>query len=375
MSLCKFLLKTTAVTGLFLAISAIGVSAASRAVITGDVVNVRQEASTSSSILAKVEKGQELKLIAADGDWLKIELNGVTAYIASDFATPISADGLVNGDNVNIRTAPNTSASIVDKVSVGTVITATGISGDFYSFVKDGKTVFIHRDYVIGDILPLLPTIETAAEIPLAAVLVNPNAEYVLVDSATGLKLRKGPSTDADIITVLGHGDAADLIAAGDEWHEVSYYGLSGYLSAEFSSIHTGAKPENSIRTALITYAQKFLGTRYVWGGTSLTNGVDCSGFVYAVYRDFGYKLFRSSREMVKSGTKVSRGELIPGDLVFFDTTNASNQGYISHVGIYIGGGQIIHSSSSSRTPYVTISSLSEKYYDTRYVTACRILN
>jgi len=375
MSICKFLLKTTAITGLFIAISAIGVSAASRASITGDVVNVRKEASTSSAILAKVEKGKELKLIAADGDWLQIELNGVSAYIASEFAIPVSVDGLVNGNGVNIRTAPNTTAGIVDQVSVGTVITATGICGDFYAFERSGKTVYIHRDFVIGDMLPLLPSIEPTEETPLAAIAVNAFTEYVLVDSSTGLKLRKGPSTDSDIITVLGNGDAADLITAGAEWHEVSYYGLTGYLSAEFSSIHTGTKPDNSIRNAVVTYAQKFLGTKYVWGGTNLTGGVDCSGFVFAVYRDFGYKLNRSSRDMINSGTRISKAELLPGDLVFFDTTNATNQNYISHVGIYIGGGQFIHSSSSSRTPYVTISSLSEAYYTTRYVSACRILN
>jgi len=373
MSICKFLLKTAIISGVFVMLSTMSVSAASRAAITGDVVNVRKEASTSSAIIAKVEKGKEFKLIAADGDWLQIEINGVSAYVSSDFAIPVSADGLVNADGVNIRTAPNTSSSVVDQLGAGAVITATGISGDFYAFEKNGKTVFIHRDFVIGDMLPLLPMVEAPEETPLASA--KANNEYVLVDSTSGLNLRKSPSVDAPIITVLVSGDAADLITAGSEWHEVSYYGLTGYLSAEFSSIHTGQKPDKSIRNAVVTYAKKFLGTKYVWGGTSLTSGVDCSGFVYAVYRDFGYKLNRSSRDMINNGTRVSRSALLPGDLVFFDTTNATNKNYISHVGMYIGGGQFIHSSSSSRTPHVTISSLSEAYYNSRYVGATRILN
>jgi cell wall-associated NlpC family hydrolase len=176
------------------------------------------------------------------------------------------------------------------------------------------------------------------------------------------------------VLATLSSGLAVDLIENGDAWKKVSYNGTEGYVSAEFVTVHTGVKPENSRGSQIVEYAKQFLGTPYVWAGTNLNSGVDCSGFTYAVMRDNGISLNRSSREQFKNGVSVSKDELQPGDLVFFDTTNATNQGYISHVGLYLGDGQFIHSSSSRKSYCVTISSLSEDYYVMRYVGARRVL-
>ena len=372
MSVYKTLLKVVAIGGLLAMLNPFSALADNRITISGTVVNLRTAPSTSAAIITKASQGQSFTLLGHDGTWMKIQVKeGQEAYVSAEFATVTSADGLVTGDNVNVRTAPSTTSEIIGTVSVGTILTATGIQGDFYVVPFNGTTAYVHQDYLLSDLLSCLPVVEaTAAAQPAPAA----TQQYVLVKSETGLNLRKSPSTDAEVLAVLPHGGTADLVAAGTEWHQVSYSGMQGYVSAEFSSIETGSKPDNSVRTELVAYAQKFLGTRYSWGGTSLTNGVDCSGFVYAVYRDFGYTLNRTSRDQIKNGRQVSKSELLPGDLVFFDTTNAVNKGYISHVGIYIGGGQFVHSSSSSRTPYVTINALSEKYYDVRYVGACRIL-
>jgi cell wall-associated NlpC family hydrolase len=84
-------------------------------------------------------------------------------------------------------------------------------------------------------------------------------------------------------------------------------------------------------------YASQFIGNPYVAGGTSLTNGADCSGFTYAVYRDFGYSLPRTSYEQRSAGTSVSYSEAQPGDLICYD----------GHVAMYIGGGLIVHASTA----------------------------
>ena len=125
---------------------------------------------------------------------------------------------------------------------------------------------------------------------------------------------------------------------------------------------------QTSEREQLLEYAMEYLGTRYVYGGTSPKTGFDCSGFTQYVFDHFGYRLNRSSSAQIKNGTKITKDELLPGDLVFF-----SRAGYsVGHVGIYVGDDTFIHSSSPGDT--VKISYLCETYYATRYVGSRRIL-
>lgn len=118
----------------------------------------------------------------------------------------------------------------------------------------------------------------------------------------------------------------------------------------------------------VLNYARRFLGVGYRFGHSS-PSGFDCSGFTMFVYREAGINLPHSASSQANVGLAVSKDDLAPGDLVFFQTYK---QG-ISHVGIYIGEGKFIHASSGSG--YVTISSLSEDYYTARYRGATRILN
>jgi cell wall-associated NlpC family hydrolase len=98
------------------------------------------------------------------------------------------------------------------------------------------------------------------------------------------------------------------------------------------------------LRNEIVTYAQKFVGNPYVWGGESLTRGADCSGFVQAIYADFGYHIPRVSGDQASSaGQKVSVSDLLPGDLIFY--TNSS--GNVNHVAMYIGNGMIVHAANS----------------------------
>lgn len=110
-------------------------------------------------------------------------------------------------------------------------------------------------------------------------------------------------------------------------------------------------------------YAKQFLGNPYVYGGTSLTNGCDCSGFVMSVYAHFGYSLPHGSNPIATKGVAVSKANLQPGDVVIFT----------GHCGIYIGGNEFIHAQSSATG--IVITSLSSSYYSSRYQGARRIIN
>ena len=127
------------------------------------------------------------------------------------------------------------------------------------------------------------------------------------------------------------------------------------------SSINRGVNKSSS---QVANYACNFLGRPYVYGANG-PNAFDCSGFTSYVYRHFGVSLPRTARSQFSAGSAVSRDNLAPGDLVFFNTV-----GYLGHVGLYIGGGDFIHAASSGR---VKISSLNEGYYRTRYAGARRV--
>jgi LysM repeat protein len=140
-------------------------------------------------------------------------------------------------------------------------------------------------------------------------------------------------------------------------------------------SIHVGA-PDGGIGSSegtasgrsVVEEAMKHLGMPYVWSGCSLTGGADCSGFTSAVYSLFGISLPHSAREQAGSGVAVDYSDLQPGDLVLFHTTRSG----ISHVGIYIGGGEFVHSSSARGG--VVVSPLDSGYYRSRFVCARRVL-
>ena len=97
----------------------------------------------------------------------------------------------------------------------------------------------------------------------------------------------------------------------------------------------------SDVRVDLVQYAKQFVGNPYVWGGTSLTNGADCSGFTLSIYKKYNVSLPHHAASQAQMGTKVSMSEIQPGDLVFY-----AKNGNINHVAIYIGNGQVIHASS-----------------------------
>lgn len=129
----------------------------------------------------------------------------------------------------------------------------------------------------------------------------------------------------------------------------------------------TAVSRGSSGRSDVVSYAYKFLGKPYVWGASG-PSSFDCSGFTAYVYSSFGVSLDHYTGSQFGVGQSVSKDNLLPGDLVFFNTYES-----VSHVGIYIGGGQFIHASSGSGK--VTVSELSGSYYDSRYAGARRVLN
>jgi cell wall-associated NlpC family hydrolase len=178
------------------------------------------------------------------------------------------------------------------------------------------------------------------------------------------LNVRSQASTDSEAWTQVTSGQRYDVVNQMDGWVELDLGDGDDSDSAQGSFVSTrdnnvsvryalqeaieyypaveAANAAAAFRNKIVNYACQFVGNPYVWGGTSLTHGCDCSGFVQSVLKNFGIYLPRVSRDQAGSGSKVSSDSMKPGDLIFY----ANSSGTINHVGMYIGNGQVVNAAS-----------------------------
>ena len=153
-------------------------------------------------------------------------------------------------------------------------------------------------------------------------------------------RLRTGKSKKAKVLKTLKVGTAVTVYGTSGSWRKVSVAGKTGYVPKQY--VYVGTKAPSLTGSTyekgqtVAEFAQRFVGNPYVWGGTDLNRGADCSGFIGSIYRSFGYKLPRSSSELRSAGRKVSYSQKQPGEIICYN----------GHVAMYIGNGKIVHASS-----------------------------
>lgn len=199
--------------------------------------------------------------------------------------------------------------------------------------------------------------------------------KYVKITAETGLNFRQDATTTSSVISVIPYNTYVDLLSDNGSWLKVQHNGQVGYISSQFGAITDKKEEISTVVTQgtasdIIAFAKAHLGKPYIYGSTNLNVGTDCSGFTYAVFKQFGINLNRVSRDQYLNGTEVSKSNLMPGDLVFFNTGGNTQ---ISHVGIYIGDNQYIHS-TDSKNQGVIISSLNSSYSLSTYYGARRVI-
>ena len=193
------------------------------------------------------------------------------------------------------------------------------------------------------------------------------------ITTASVLNVRSGPGTDYQVLGQFRRGSYVDVAAVQPGWIRVSFRDGYAYLSSDFVMVRTGPIPARSIDTygtaaQVVEFAKRYLGTPYRWGGTTPA-GFDCSGFMLYIFRNFGVTLNRVAHDQRRNGTPVARADLRPGDMVFFYPRAGATT--VSHVGLYVGGGYMIHSPSTGNV--VRFTSINSANRVSRFAGARRI--
>jgi cell wall-associated NlpC family hydrolase len=315
--------------------------------IAENYVNIRKEPNTESDVVGKLYKGCATDILATEGEWVKIQSGKVNGYINAEFlAIGEEAEGLIddyatkyatiNTQTLFVREKPNTEATITTMVPLGeTFLVLNENEGWAKIMIDEEETGFVSKDYITMDV-----------EFEYAVSIEEEQAKLAAEEAARQAEAER-------LVKLAEQQEAARQAQAQSNSNNNTEKETS-------SSQNISSNPGNSsVGQEIADYAVKFVGNPYVWGGTSLTNGADCSGFVQSIYSHFGYGITRTSRDQAASaGREVSIDSRQPGDLIFY----RNSSGVVNHVAIYIGNNKVVHASNARegikissfnyRTPY-----------------------
>lgn len=400
-------------------------------IVNTDTLRLRKSDSTDSAILTLLSQDDKVEILArTENGWYKVKYidkqtqKEYEGYVSADYITvkedetiPTTEKSEENesseGEN-NVpqqqeenKTNPTEETGTEEKVEESTT-----------KIINQGEKVYmiplINSNTV--NILEKDITVEVVAELNGWSYVVSDNFEgwirseklqslgenkkigYV---NANSVNFREQPDTSGEPITTLSRNNEVEILEENNGWTKIRYNGVVGYISTKYLSstkVEVTSRSSTSRRTKtntlatanssnentvtetstseasnattseIIAYAKKYLGYKYVAGGSG-PSGFDCSGFTQYVYKHFGYSLSRTSSGQANDGTAVSKANLRQGDIVCFSGSSGSKK--ISHAGIYIGGGKFIHSANSRKG--VIISNIDGDGYF--YVCARRIIN
>ena len=372
---------------------------AERAVIDADKLNVRSEPKADADVVDQVFKNERYDIKGEQDGWIQIS----DGYISSDYVTvkyaldeAIKQDmrqtvlslydnlGVSNVSNyLNVRDNPDENkGKIIAKLpsNAGCDILDTSTSG-WYKIRSGNITGYVKSEYIL-----------TGQQAKDKALQV---AKLMAISNTDGVNVRTEPNTNSSIYTQISNSERFLVADQQDGWVKIEIDDQDAYLSSDYvdvkygleeaikytpvvevadnsskndsksnsknntknnsSSKNSGKKNSandgaagsksgsvSSKRAQIANYAVQFVGNRYVYGGTSLTNGTDCSGFTMSVMAKFGVSLPHNSGAQSGSGKSITSSQMRPGDLVFY-----SGSGGINHVALYIGNGQVCHASNA----------------------------
>ena len=396
--------------------------AATTGKINVETARLRREANANSEIVELISLNEEVEILQQAGEWYQIKYKDVTGYLRNDLVTVNENTG-ENVTNTNatstenqesnqvenevptdmygkkkivedtkLKIVPAINATDIVEVKTDEEVTVTEVINGWACVETSTTKGWIRQDKLkeVEEVQQEEPQQEPAQ--PQEEVKIK--TQYV--NSAT-VNLRKEANTSAEIVTTLELNTPVDIYAEENGWSRVKINDKEGYISTallsdtrqetnrsmaprrdEEESATTSNKnttqetnTSNNVVSSgkgatVIETAKQYLGYKYVYGGSSPSTGFDCSGFTSYVFKLHGVSLSRTAAGQYSNGTGVEKANLQPGDLLMFGKSG------INHVGIYLGGGMMIHAANPSRG--VTTDTINSGYYYNNYVGARRVI-
>lgn len=397
--------------------------ASTNAKVNVETANLRESADENSKILEQLSQGQEVEIVEKSSDWYKVKVKGMTGYLRQDLLTVEEKDTV----NANTTTSSEEKAEVETTKNEETKTTDTDTEEKSKIIVEDTKLKIVpsinatdiievkkEEEVIITETINDWVCVQTKTtkgwiykeklkskedkkeekQTTEQNQVVEESKLKTLYIGSESVNLRKEANTNSEVVTKLSLNTAVDVYAEENGWSKVKVNGKEGYISSsllsekkketsrsletprtktnETSSDDAKTSQEKGTTTTVsgkgatvVETAKKYIGCSYVYG-TSGPSSFDCSGFTSYVFKQHGISLNRTAAGQYSNGVAVSRDQLQPGDLVMFGKSG------INHVGIYIGGGQIVHAANKSRG--VTTDTINSGYYNNNYVGARRLM-
>lgn len=399
--------------------------ASTNAKVNVETANLRESADENSKILEQLSQGQEVEIVEKSSDWYKVKVKGMTGYLRQDLLTVEEKDTV----NANTTTSSEEKAEVETTKNEETKTTDTDTEEKSKIIVEDTKLKIVpsinatdiievkkDEEVIITETINDWVCVQTKTtkgwiykeklkskedkkeekQITEQNQVEEESKLKTLYIGSESVNLRKEANTNSEVVTKLSLNTAVDVYAEENGWSKVKVNGKEGYISSsllsekkketsrsletprtktsENSSENTKTSQEKETTTTVpvsgkgttvVETAKKYIGCSYVYGASG-PSSFDCSGFTSYVFKQHGISLNRTAAGQYSNGVAVSRDQLQPGDLVMFGKSG------INHVGIYIGGGQIVHAANKSRG--VTTDTINSGYYNNNYVGARRVM-
>lgn len=337
--------------------------------IAADYVNIRKKPDTDAEIVGKLYRGSAATIMKTEGDWVYIKSGSVSGYIMKDYlAIGYSAEKLIDQfgtkyvtvttDTLKVREKMNTDCTVLTLLAQDETYEVEKVEDQWVKITVDDDTSgYVSKDYVKVSVKfkkavsieeereeqrrkEAAEAAERQQQRQVKAAANDDNDSSSSKSSSSGKSSSSSSSSKSSSSHKSSSGGGGNAGKSSGKSNSSGGGGRTGSSSSGASS-DGGSALGSGDGSVIAAYGLKFVGNPYRYGGTSLTNGTDCSGFTMSIFKKFGISLPRTSSEQSRTGKKISVSDARAGDLIFY-----GSGGHVSHVALCIGGGRVVHASN-----------------------------